>query len=170
MRLLKLVALGALLSSATLSAQIVRPIGPAAPPTTVGPAVPTPGVALISGTAVDAEAVPMPGAPLRLRNLRTNLIEKQANANPTGQFSFVVRPELPYVVEVADAVGRIVAVSDVVVAQAGEVAAAVVEVPVRATAVAGVFADTAGSVISAAAGLGVTVVEAAVLPFVSPER
>ena len=112
----------------------------------------------------------MPGAPVRLRNLKTNLLEKQSNASPTGQFSFVVRPELPYVVEVADAVGRIVAVSDVVVAQAGEVAAAVVEVPVRATGVTGVFADTAGSVISAAAGLGVTVVEAAVLPFVSPER
>jgi hypothetical protein len=167
---LRLAALAALLTTSTVSAQIIRPIGPAAPPTTIAPAIPTPGVALINGSAVDAGAMPLPGASVHLRNLTTNLVESQAVANPSGGFTFSVRPELPYVVEVADAAGRVVAVSDVVVAQAGDVASTVVEVPMRATAVAGVFTNTAGSVVSAASGAGVTVVQSAVLPFVSPEQ
>ncbi len=85
-----------------------------------------------------------------------------------GEFTFVARPEIPYVVEVTDAAGRVIAIGDVVIAQAGDVAAALVSIPSRLPALAGVFSETAGSVVSAAASTGVTVVPN--LPPVSPNR
>ena len=72
-------------------------------------------------------------------------------------------------VEIADQAGRIVAVGDVIMANAGEVAGAIVTLPSRLPALAGVFGDTAGSVLSAATGMGLTVVDPA-LPKLSPSR
>ena len=43
----------------------------------------------------------------------------------------MVRPEMPYVVEVVDLGGRVIAVGDVIIAHAGDVAAATVAVPAR---------------------------------------
>lgn len=124
---------------------------------------------LINGVAVDSTQTPIPNATVRLRNLEANEIEQKATANQLGEFSFVAQPNVPYVVEIVDRAGRIVAVGDVIVANAGEVAGAVVALPSRLPALAGVFADTASSVISAATGTGLTVVDPA-LPKVSPTR
>ena len=71
----------------------------------------------------------------------------------------MAQPDVPYVVEIADQAGRIVAVGDVIVANAGEVAGAMVTLPSRLPALAGVFGDTASSVMSAATGTGLTVVD-----------
>ena len=68
----------------------------------------------------------MPNATVRLRNLQTNKVEQTTTANERGEFSFAALPDVPYVVEIADYTGRIVAVGDVITAQAGEVAGAVV--------------------------------------------
>lgn len=167
---LKFAMAGVFLSAALVSAQIVRPLAPLGPGTTVGPALGGTGQALISGTAVDAGEAPLPNITVRLRNLQTNQVEHTTTANGAGEFMFVARPDIPYVVEIADTAGRVIAVGDVIVAQAGDVAGAVVTVPTRLPAMAGMFADTAGSVVSAAAGTGVTAVETAVLPFLSPEK
>lgn len=124
---------------------------------------------LINGVATDGDRLPLKHASLRLRNLDENVIEQTTTTNEVGEFSFVVRPGIPYVVEIADRAGRVVAVGDIVLANVGEVAGAVVSLPSRTLALAGVFGDTASSVISAATGIGLTVVDPA-LPKVSPTR
>ena len=53
---------------------------------------------------------------------------------------------------------------------AGDVAATLVTLSSKLPAAAGVFGETAGSVISAATGMGVVVVATGVLPAVSPEH
>ena len=64
--------------------------------------------------------------------------------------------------------GRVVAVGDVVMANVGEVAGAVVR-SVPPAGARGLFGDTASSVISAATGIGLRVVDPT-LPKVSPTR
>lgn len=124
---------------------------------------------LINGVAIDSDQTPLPHATIRLRNLEVNEIEQVITANELGEFSFVARPDVPYVVEIADHTGRIVAVGDVVTVNAGEVAGALVTLPSRIPALANVFGDTASSVVSAATGTGLTVVDPT-LPKVSPSR
>jgi hypothetical protein len=124
---------------------------------------------LINGVAVDGQQSPLPNAIIRLRNLELNEIEQVVTASQIGEFSFVARPDVPYVIEIADQAGRIIAIGDVIMANAGEVASAVVSLPSRVPALAGVFSDTASSVMSAAAGIGLTVVDPA-LPKVSPTK
>ena len=124
---------------------------------------------LINGVAIDSDQTPLPNATIRLRNLENNEIEQVVTANDRGEFSFVARPDVPYVVEIADHAGRIVAVGDVIMANAGEVAGAIVTLPSRLPALAGVFGDTASSVLSAVTGTGLTVVDPT-LPKLSPSR
>ena len=166
----------AFLAVSAVSAQvgpIAQPIGPIGPDSTIGSLAGRAGAgsqALINGMAIDGNASPLPNATVRLRNLQSNRIEQVSTTNQIGEFSFVAIPEVPYVVEIADYAGRIVAVGDVLTAQAGEVAGTVVSIPTRLPAPAGVFSDTAGAVVSAATGIGLTAVEAIVLPALSPER
>lgn len=169
-------AFGLFFSSVTAMAQgpIVRPFGPMAPmmpaTTTTLTRAGQATQSMIHGTAVDTSASPVPNATVRLRNLQSNQVEQVSRANQIGEFTFVAQPEIPYVVEIADQAGNIIAVGDVITAQAGEVAGAMVAIPTRLPALTGVFGETAGSVISAATGTGITAVEATVAPFLSPER
>ena len=128
------------------------------------------GEALISGMAIDADGRPIPAAPVRLRNLDTKEIELSTDTNALGEFTFTVHPGVPYVVEIASRSGRILAVGDVVIAQVGDVALSLVAIAAKVPSAAGLFSDSLGSVISAAAGMGVTALETTVRPFVSPER
>jgi hypothetical protein len=160
-----------------ISGQVMPPVAPAAVPNTA-----TSGVVnvnarsaqgMIHGTAVDRDAAPLPNATVRLRNLASQQIEKTSTANQLGEFTFIVKPEIPYVVEIADQTGQILAIGNVVTAQAGEVASAVVTVPVRLpAAVAGLMGNTAGSVLSAASGAGITALKSAEFepPPASPEH
>ena len=124
---------------------------------------------LINGTAIDSDQTPLRNATIRLRNIANNEIEQVVTANEVGEFSFIAKPDVPYVVEIADQAGRIVAVGDVIMANAGEVAGAVVALPSRLPALAGVFGDTASSVMSAATGTGLTVMDPT-LPKLSPRE
>src|SRR5580765_1368400 len=73
---------------------------------------------MIHGVAIDVEAHPLPSASVRLRNLTTNQVEQKVTANLAGEFNFVAQPEIPYVVEIIDQAGHIIAVGDVIVAHA----------------------------------------------------
>ena len=171
---LKVALAAVVLSSSIVSAQqAVRP-GTAAvkasrPTANVVPRAEGEIRSLINGVALDSNQNPLPNAIVRLRDLEVNEIEQVMTANRLGEFSFTARPDIPYVVEIADQAGRIVAVGDVITANAGEVAGAVVALPSRLPALAGVFGDTASSVMSAATGTGLTVVDPT-LPKVSPTR
>ena len=161
----------ALLSSmAQVSAQSTRPVGQLGPPPTVTSQSVGTGKAVISGTAVDAGEAPVPNAAVRLRNLATTQIDQTATTNSAGQFTFTVPADVPYVVELVDASGRILAVGDVVVPASGDAVATIVAIPTKLPTFAGMFTDTAGSVLSAALGLGLTTIQAGVMPFLSPER
>ena len=167
--------IGTWLMGVTIASQgpIAQPTSPLGPGNTLDAIAGRAGAgtqSLISGTAVDANASPIPDVTVRLRNLETNVIEQVSRANSIGEFTFVAQPQIPYVVEIADQVGNILAVGDIITAQAGDVAGAIVAVPSRIPVLAGVFGETVGSVVSAATSMGLTVVDVTVVPLVSPER
>jgi hypothetical protein len=171
---LKVALAGVVLSTTIVSAQQAARLGTAvkATPQTANLAARRASRdirSLINGVAIDSTQQPLPNVSVRLRNLAANEIEQTVASNARGEFSFAARPEVPYVLEIADQAGRIVAVGDVIVVNAGEVAGAVVALPSRLPALAGVFGETASSVISAATGTGLTVVDPT-LPKVSPRR
>jgi hypothetical protein len=124
---------------------------------------------LINGVVIDSDQMPLKYANVRLRDISANVIEQVTTANQLGEFSFVARPGVPYLVEITDRAGRVIAVGDVILTNIGEVAGAVVALPSRAPALAGMFRETATSVISAATIIGLNVVDPA-LPKVSPTR
>src|SRR5436190_16740639 len=129
MHLLKITALMVMLSGTVAFAQVAAPATKAAQQ------------GMIRGTAVDVKSHPIPNATVRLRNLKTNKVEQQAVANPSGEFSFVAPAQTRYVIEVIDQAGRVIAVSDVITAQIGAVAHAVVSVPATVPALAGVLGE-----------------------------
>lgn len=123
---------------------------------------------VISGTALDSKSNPLPNAALRLRNLQIRKIEQSATSDHLGEFRFVVKPQVPYVVELVDRAGRVLAVGDVITPEVGEVAGTIVALPGKLPALAGLFGDTAGAVISATVGAGITALQP--VPPVSPEK
>ena len=123
----------------------------------------------IQGVALDGDRKPLGNSRLRLRNLDVNEVERTTTSTLKGEFSFVARAEIPYVVEIADGSGRVLAVSDVISARAGEAARTMVVLPSRLPAASGIFVETAASVIAAATSIGVTVLDPA-RPKVSPTR
>ncbi len=124
--------------------------------------------ALIRGTAVDGSSAPLPNVTVRLRNLAANKIEQVVKSDQRGQFTFVVEPDIPYVVEIADRFGNIVAVGDVITTLPGDVAAAVVAIPARLPAMTGLFGETASSILTAVTVMGISVIDPD--PPLSPEK
>lgn len=160
---LRMAIVGILLSASVLSAQRLSP--PASSARSAGRIVKS----LIDGVVVDRDRNPLPKATVRLRNLQVNQVEQTVTTNRSGEFTFSVTPDVPYVVELVDQTGRIVAVGDVITVATGEVAGALVSIPSQLPALAGIFGETASSVLSAIAGTGLTVVDPAVPPL-SPEK
>ena len=72
-------------------------------------------------------------------------------------------------VELADQSGRTIAVGDVILASEGEVAGAKVTLPSGSPALAGVYGSAVNSIVSAAIGTDLQVVDPT-LPKVSPTR
>jgi len=127
--------------------------------------------AVITGRVVDVNANPVPNVPVRLRNLQVNAVEQSLNADKKGEFTFVAQPDIPYLVEVLDQNDRIISVGEVLIPHTGEVAATLLKIPARIPTVAGIFGETAGSIISTAAGMGITAIQSTVPdPPLSPER
>ncbi len=127
-----------------------------------------PGKCLIRGTATTPDLVAVPDTPVRLRNLDTSKIEQVSKTNRAGEFSFVARSEVPYVVEIVDQPGRVIAVGPVVLARSGEVAGSALVVPTAVPAYSNAFRSTAGAVATALGGIGLTALPDA--PPLSPER
>jgi hypothetical protein len=167
---LKLAGFGVLLPATMAYAQVVLPTPQLALPATFDASLAKSGQAAIRGVAVDAKATPVANAKVQLRNLGTRNVEHVGAASPRGEFNFVVRPEMPYVVEVVDLGGRVIAVGDVIIAHAGDVAAATIALPARLAGLTGLAAQSAGSAASAASGVSVAAAQATALPFVSPEK
>src|ERR1700687_1287623 len=132
---MKYAGFGILAPGAVASAQVINPLPSIGVPAeitdaTAGRAAPG-AQGVIHGTAVDINSSPLPHATVRLRNLQTNQIEQISSSNQIGEFSFGAQPEIPYVVEIADQAGRIVAVGEGVVVHAGDVAGAIVSISTR---------------------------------------
>jgi len=165
------VRLNAVLASIVLAASLVSAQQPVQTGLAVKTAYRVAGdiPSMIRGVVVDGEQKPLKFARLRLRNLDANEIEQVANADALGEFSFVAKPGVPYVVEFADETGRVVAVGDVVRSSVGEVASTLVVLPSRVPTLAGLFGGTALTVMTAATGIGLSVVDEA-LPKVSPTK
>jgi hypothetical protein len=139
------------------------------PGTVTGHEVIAPGKCLIRGTAIDSDEVPLPAQSVRLRNLNTSAIEQVSTTDHAGVFSFIATPEIPYIVEIVDQPGRVIAVGEVVIARSGEVAGGFVMVPDAIPAYSNAFKSTAGAVLSALGGTGLTAL-APEAPPLSPER
>jgi hypothetical protein len=137
--------------------------GALVPKDTIGP-----GKCLIRGTATTPDTAAVADMPVRLRNLDTSMIEQVTATNRAGEFSFIAKSEVPYVVEIVDQPGRVIAIGPVVVARSGEVAGSALVVPTAIPAYAGGFKTTAGAVLSALGGAGLTTLPSA--PPLSPER
>jgi hypothetical protein len=167
----KVALAGVVLSTTIVQAdQAVRPVRAPRQSADAGPRrAPRETQSLINGVALDRDQTPLPKASVRLRNLEVNAVEQIVTANELGRFTFVARPEIPYVVEVADQSGRTIAVGDVILTKAGEVAGARLVVPTNLPPLASVFDATAGAVTAAAADTGLTGVDPD-LPKVSPSR
>jgi hypothetical protein len=174
---LKFALFGALLAGTVAAAQqppaqtrdLTKSVGRKPPQATAGTG-PQAAASIINGVALAANNSPLPNAIVHLRNLDTKQIEQRSVTDHLGQFVFVVKPDVPYVVEIAGQAGRIFAASDVITTQLGEVAGAMVTLPAPLPAIAGIFRDTAGSVLSAVTGTGMTALDTTVAPQVSPER
>ena len=169
-----LALVAAFLSGTAAFAQVVGPLPQTGPSSTVftGTQIKGPQTvqSMIRGAAVDTDASPLPNATVRLRNLLNGKIEDTSTVNQLGEFTFVVQPEIPYVVEIVDQAGRIVSVSNVVSAHAGAVATALVSAPLRLSASAVVFTQAMGSVMTAVTDIGLTAVGATRAPAASPEK
>jgi hypothetical protein len=139
------------------------------PGTVAGGEMIAPGKCLIRGTAIDSDEVPLPAQSVRLRNLNTSTIEQVSTTDHAGVFSFIAAPEIPYIVEIVDQPGRVVAVGEVMIARSGEVAGGFVMVPAAIPAYSNAFKSTAGAVLSALGGTGLTAL-APEAPPLSPER
>ena len=165
------VASGQMVQPSSSTGPVVHPTGLVGPPQTITSGMKTDGTeSLIHGVAVDTNFSPLPNAPVRLRNLQSSLVEQALNANEMGEFTFKAKPEVPYVVEIASQAGDVLAVGDVVVAQAGAVAGAIVAIPTRLVSLAVGFGNAANTVVAAATGAGITAVQATATPQLSPEQ
>ena len=142
-----------------VSARAVNPVGP--------------NEAIIQGTVLDRDARPYPNASVRLRNLLTHAVEDTSSSNDIGEFMFVVKPGIPYVVEVSDELGRVLAVGNAITPLGGEAVTAVVSTTLagQAKSLVGLFGESAGAVLSAASGAGITALSASPsLAPASPEK
>jgi hypothetical protein len=151
-------------------ASLVVPLTAAdGPSTVVNKQTIGPDKCVIRGTAVTTEAIPLPNRRVRLRNLDTSAIEQVSITDKVGDFSFIALPEVPYVVEFADDPGQVLAVGPVVLARAGEVVGGGIVVPTMVPAYSSAFRSTAGALISALGGTGLTALQPPIPPL-SPER
>ena len=123
---------------------------------------------MIAGTVLDSQSKPMGDARVRLRNLQTGRIDQTAVTNRAGEFRLIVEPDVPYVVELADADGRIVSISDVIVARTGEIAATALTAGTRLPGLASLFGNTTGSVLAAMTGFMLPIADGG--PPLSPEK
>lgn len=127
---------------------------------------------VVQGNALTSTNAALPNALIRLRNARTGQIVGVTRADRSGLFTF--RPVDPgsYIVELVDDNNHVLAASEILNVNAGDVASAIVKLPFRLQPYAGVLGHTAASallVTATAAASGVLASQVAGEP-VSPRR
>jgi hypothetical protein len=127
---------------------------------------------VVQGNALTSTNAALPNALIRLRNARTGQIVGTTRTDRSGLFMF--RPVDPgsYIVELIDDNKRVLAASEILNVNAGDVASAIVKLPFRLQPYAGVLGHTAASallVTATAAASGVLASQVAGEP-VSPRR
>lgn len=112
----------------------------------------------IVGTAWRGDTTPFPGAPIRLRDVRTGRSIARTVSDGDGRFSFEAVDEGAYVVELVSAQDKVLAVGDLFAVVAGAEAITEVRLSSKTPWVAGFFGNAAAAVIAAASTVGVTAV------------
>lgn len=110
----------------------------------------------VLGWAREADNAPVRHARLRLRNVVSGYVEATAVADEAGEFAFEGLEGGTYVVELVDASGEVLEVGQVFSIAPGETAATFLKLAEERSWMTGFFDNTAASVLSAAAGAGVT--------------
>ena len=118
----------------------------------------------IVGTAWRADGTPLPDARLRLRNVQTGEIVATTVGDGEGRFAFDAVPQGPYVVELVDEDGRVLALGPLFSVTPAQQAVTYVRLAARAPWFAGFFSNAAAAAIATAATLGVTAVGSNGLP------
>lgn len=164
LRLLVVCALVAF-STASGSAQLAPKAGRGASPVRASLPRVLPGTgesafATIHGNALNANAVALPNSLVRLRDARYGRVIATQVTDRGGLFSFGGNDPGTYVVELIGKDQRVLAASELLNIEAGQVISAIVKLPFRLDPFGGIFGHTMGqalAVMSAAAASGVLV-------------
>lgn len=125
--------------------------------------------ATIIGYLWSADNAPIQSATLRLRDLGSGRIALTATSNERGEFTFAEADGSTYVVEYADAGGKVLAVGSPFTVVAGETVVTFIRLAPRRPLGGGFFTNAAAVVVASAASIGVTAVVPTGRP-VSPNR
>jgi hypothetical protein len=112
----------------------------------------------IQGNALDSTNGPMPNVVVRLRDARLGRIVDTATTDPTGLFTFHAVDPGSYIVEMLGEDGTVLASSQLLNVDAGEVISAIVKLPFRLPPFGGLLGHSlpaAAAVVAAAATSGV---------------
>lgn len=124
---------------------------------------------LITGQVLNADRAPFAFARVHLRNLDSGAVMDQTSADHVGEFSFMVPGRGMYIAELYDETGSVLAAGQAVTVEAGQTVGTVIFLPTKIPTLAGLFGNSAASVMSAAAGAGITAVSSTGEPL-SPEQ
>src|SRR5262249_32113919 len=120
---------------------------------------PTPATTMIQGNALDSENGRMAYAVVRLRDARFGRIVDTELTDASGLFEFRAVDPGSYIVEVMGKDSSVLAASQILNVNAGEVASAIVKLPFKASSLAGILGanglQTAALVMTQAAASGV---------------
>ena len=117
-----------------------------------------PHATTILGSAWNADNSPIKGANLRLRNVVTGKVAAVTKANDAGQFTFENVEGGSYAVELVNESGRVQTVGHVFTIEPGETVATFVRLEPKIPWATAVFSNTAGSVATTAATVGIAAI------------
>ncbi|MBI3466501.1 MAG: carboxypeptidase regulatory-like domain-containing protein [Planctomycetes bacterium] len=124
---------------------------------------------VIAGQALNSDRTPLAFARVRLRNLDSGAVIEKTASDHLGEFSFLVVSRGNYVAELFDDTDRVVAVGEALTVEPGQTVGTLILLPARLPSFGALFGNSAGAIMSAAAGAGITAVTATGQPL-SPEQ
>lgn len=122
----------------------------------------------VLGVAWNADNSVIPGARVRLRDVRTGRVAGVAVANSAGRFTFTNIEGGTYLIELVSETGRILSVGHTFSVAPGETVATFVRLAAKTPWFNGFFANAASAVASTAASAGVTALAPETKPCASP--
>ena len=155
-----------------VSAGTGQPVAPAtgAPAAHASPSLADPNsAATVIGNVWGADGRPVANLALRLRDVVSGRVESTTSSIDGGEFRFENVSGSTYVVECLDERGTVIAVGVTFSVAPGETVAIFVRLGSQGRRTAGFFHSIAASVVSAAAGVGVTAIGTPGRP-ISPNR